>query len=79
MEATVKRVIPCFEYAYFRIYPALNLIFQCSRAAALATGCEITTSFNQAPVFDLRQNKALGTASSDFSRAYGINHPLAKL
>lgn len=69
MEATLKRVIPCFEYAsYFYL---LHLLIECSRAAALATGCEITLTLNKYPTYDLRQNKALGTFVSCLS--YGRN------
>ena len=78
MEATVKRVVPCFECVYCLTHPAPNLIFEYSRAAALATGCEIKMSLNQYPVFDLRQNKALGTFSSDPRREYEVNRPFAK-
>ena len=49
-------------------------IIQCShltlvhRAAALATGCQVSIEYKLGSAFDIRQNKALGTPHKDFTK-----------
>jgi hypothetical protein len=38
------------------------------RAAGLATGCQVSIEYSWGSVFDLRQNKALGTPHKDFAK-----------
>jgi len=38
------------------------------RAAALATGCQVSINYMWGSTFDLRQNKALGTPHKGFTR-----------
>ena len=69
VKITLKRVLPCFEYAPFSL--SINIEFSHflspNRAAGLATGCEVKISQAEG-TFDLRQNKALGTSSLPYGR-----------
>ena len=54
---------PSLSVTCLKFNNSVSLNF-CTRAAALATGCQVSIEYAWGSVFDLRQNKALGMHAS---------------